>query len=330
MSTISGNLATMAKEIDTCKKKAEKLRDKGAKAPATKVASAVSEVENATVQWESQAPYVFEKLQAVDESRLNHLRDVLTQCQTHEVDQVERNRVTAEETLNTLLNVDTADEVGAFARRTRADKPEARKPPNLGLGAPSRLLNTPAIPSLHVDEESSQKSGSGRGPHPRLTQHQADGPGREAKPGGLQGLKRFGTVLSRRRQSTHPYGRAVSPERKSSTNLASSFSFGKGKSKEMRPPSSSDRPSSPPRRLSMTPRQSDASSSPKHVRRSSSDRPNGMTSDAGADASTSARPNGTDQQSIPQLKEPLSPPAPAANPEVGLLAHGPAMLTRTA
>ena len=156
----------MAREIDTARKKSEKLRDKGAKAKAASVATAVADVENATLQWESQAPYVFEKLQAVDESRLNHLRDVLTQFQTHEVDQVERNRVSAEETLNVLLNIETADEIQTWALRVRSGErplPVSRKGSN--VGTPSRNLAPPPPmpppPTIHADDDRSQKSGSG-------------------------------------------------------------------------------------------------------------------------------------------------------------------------
>lgn len=168
MSTISGNLGSMARDIDSAKKKSEKLRDKGAKAKASAVASAVADVENATLQWESQAPYVFEKLQAVDESRLNHLRDVLTQFQTHEVDQVERNRITAEETLNALLNIETADEIQTWSLRVRSGEkpPVSRK--GSSAATPSRNLAPPPplppTPSIHADDnrsQKSQKSGSG-------------------------------------------------------------------------------------------------------------------------------------------------------------------------
>jgi hypothetical protein len=163
MSTISGNLQAMAKEIDAAKKKSEKLRDKGAKAQASKVAIAVADVENATLQWESQAPYVFEKLQAVDESRLNHLRDVLTQFQTHEVDQVERNRVSAEETLNAVLNIETADEIQTFVLRTqRGDRPTPGRKPSSLAATPSRsLAPPPSTPSIPQEDDRSQKSGSG-------------------------------------------------------------------------------------------------------------------------------------------------------------------------
>ncbi|KAF2115567.1 Muniscin C-terminal mu homology domain-containing protein [Lophiotrema nucula] len=303
MSTISGNLAAMAREIDTAQKKSAKLQDKGGKASASKVAGAVADVENASMQWESQAPYVFEKLQAVDESRLNHLRDALTQFQTHEVDQVERNRATAEETLNVLLNIETADEIKTFVLRMQSgEKPQPTRKPS-SIGTPSRTLAPPpSTPSIQQpDDNRSQKSGSAP----------------EEKHNRLQGLKRFGTVLGRRRQSVHPYGRASSPEgKKSSSNLGSAFSgFGKGKSKERdAPSSSSDRPVSPARRLSLTPRASDASSSPKQIRRSSTDRPNGTSPEPTNELPSSSNAiNGTMQESIPELNEPLSPP-PASEP----------------
>jgi hypothetical protein len=164
MSTISGNIGAMARDIDSTKSKAEKQRNKGVKAKASAVANAVAEVENATIQWESQAPYVFEKLQAVDESRLNHLRDVLTQFQTHEVDQVERNRISAEETLNVLLNIETADEIQTWALRIRSGEKQqlSRKQSNT-ISTPSRSLPPPVppVPSIHADDDKSSKSGSG-------------------------------------------------------------------------------------------------------------------------------------------------------------------------
>jgi hypothetical protein len=162
MGTITGNLAAMAKEIDTAKKKSEKLREKGAKAQASKVANAVADVESATLQWESQAPYVFEKLQAVDESRLNHLRDVLTQFQTHEVDQVERNRITAEETLNVLLNIETADEIKTFALRMQSgERPQHGRKQSSIASPPRNLAPPPPVPPIPADDDRSQKSGSG-------------------------------------------------------------------------------------------------------------------------------------------------------------------------
>ncbi len=126
ISTIQGNLAAMAKDLDGAQKKAQKLA--GGKSNANKIASATSEVDVANSAWDSQAPYVFEQLQALDESRVNHLRDVLTQFETHEVDLVERNRITAESCLNALLNVNTAEEISTFvARNTGADQNVPRR-----------------------------------------------------------------------------------------------------------------------------------------------------------------------------------------------------------
>ena len=120
MTTIQGNLASIAKDLETAQKRADKV--KGGKS-STKIANATSDVEIATQQWESQAPYVFEQLQALDENRVNHLRDVLTQLETHEVDQVERNRINAESSLNAILNLNTSEEISAFVAKTSGGRP---------------------------------------------------------------------------------------------------------------------------------------------------------------------------------------------------------------
>jgi enolase len=105
MTTIQGNLGAMQKKLEEAQQASDKLLKKGGKASSVKVDSANLKLDTASQEWDSQTPYVFEKLQAVDETRLNHLRDVLTQFQTHEADQVERNRITAENTLNSLLEI---------------------------------------------------------------------------------------------------------------------------------------------------------------------------------------------------------------------------------
>lgn len=158
MSTIQGNLSSMAKDIDSAQKKTDRLQTKGNKSATGKVANASSDLENAQVQWDSQAPYVFETLQALDETRLNHLRDVLTQYQTHEVDQVERNRVTAEQCLNVLLNVETQDEIKTFALRTVSGKQNMERQ----RSRQSVALPSPSTPSFSrpPEEVTSQRSGS--------------------------------------------------------------------------------------------------------------------------------------------------------------------------
>ncbi|KAI9759604.1 MAG: hypothetical protein M1835_000338 [Candelina submexicana] len=218
ISTMQGNLASLARDMEGAQKKSDKLKDKGAKA-AGKVASATSEVENATSQWESQAPFVFEKLQAVDESRLNYLRDVLTQFQTHEVDQVERNRVTAEECLNALLNVETADEIVTFAAKVTGGRQKTERQKSRTSAGGALAPSTPSrsepdaqpTPGRAELDAQSQRSGVSESPGKSAS-------GNEQRPVGFGGLKRLGTVM-RRRQSTAPYGRASSPEKRSTTKF---------------------------------------------------------------------------------------------------------------
>jgi hypothetical protein len=123
-------------------------------------------------------------------------------------------------------------------------------------------------------------------------------------------LKRFGTVLGRRRQSTHPYSQAAS-EQKSSSNLGSAFGgFGKGKSKDREAPGTSDRPGSPLRHIQETPH-SPEPESPNHTRGPSSETPNGAAHDIPLEASTSRTSNvanGIVHDSIPELIEPMAPP----------------------
>lgn len=171
MPNIIGNLTAMSKEIDAAQKKTDRLKEKGSRAAASKVANASAELESATLQWDSQAPFVFEQLQAVDEGRLNHLRDLLTQYQTHEVDQVQRSKTAAEDCLNVILNVQTADEIRTFAARSITGRPRIeRQRSRQALSASttsasntvaSSMLAPPATPPHHGDDGSSQKSGSG-------------------------------------------------------------------------------------------------------------------------------------------------------------------------
>lgn len=117
ISTTQGNLASIAKEYENAQKKADKLKDKTGRLSSARSANASSTVSDANQQWETQAPYIFEQLQSLDEVRVNYLRDVLTQFQTHEIDSIEQNRKPAELCLNSLLNIETADEIKTFAAR---------------------------------------------------------------------------------------------------------------------------------------------------------------------------------------------------------------------
>lgn len=157
--TISSNLQTMAKELDDATEKSEKLSKKGSRANAQKVDQAASRLEAATHQWESQAPFVFETLQALDEQRINHLRDVLTQFETHEVDQATRTQAAAEEVLNTMLEMNTAQEIQNFAQRTVAGKPKVERKSTTRQSSTSAA--SPARPSTGHEDNASEHSQPG-------------------------------------------------------------------------------------------------------------------------------------------------------------------------
>jgi F-BAR domain only protein len=123
ISTIQGNLVSMAKELDEAQERSEKLQKKGGKASAAKVDRATTQLQGAEQQWNSQAPFIFETLQALDETRLNHLRDVLTQYTTHQGDLMSRNTAAVEQTLNSLLEIDTSQEIKNWSQAGVAGTP---------------------------------------------------------------------------------------------------------------------------------------------------------------------------------------------------------------
>ena len=157
MPGVQSDLAGLAKAVETAQKKVEKAKEKGPKG-ADKLASAVAASEEANQQWNSRAPFVFEQLQAADEGRLNHLRDVLTQLQTHEVDQVERCRQAAESCLNVLLNVETGDEITTFAAKINGGRPVTRSREQSAQVATATTTPLPPPPRMQ-DDAASEHSG---------------------------------------------------------------------------------------------------------------------------------------------------------------------------
>jgi hypothetical protein len=168
MPTIQGNLAAIAKELEDAQKKSDKLAEKGGKANTHKVDNASSRLQTANQQWDSQAPFIFETLQALDEKRLNHLRDVLTQYETHEADQIERNRKTIEETLRSLLEIDTSQEIRNWSEASVAGKPiTERKARQLSTAGSSITAATNVPPpqtprSTHTTHTDNHSEHSGR------------------------------------------------------------------------------------------------------------------------------------------------------------------------
>ena len=159
ITTIQGNLALLARDVDEAQKKSNKMLAKGNKADSAKLSSALSGVQDAQTQWDSQAPFVFEQLQALDESRVNQTRDALTQLQTHEMDQLQRSRAVAESTLNAVLTIDTAEEVSSFVAATTQSAPglaanrrQSRHSTNLSISSaappPATATSGDSVPPL--------------------------------------------------------------------------------------------------------------------------------------------------------------------------------------
>ncbi|KAL2260120.1 hypothetical protein VTK26DRAFT_5997 [Humicola hyalothermophila] len=209
MQTITANLSAMAKELDDAAEKSEKLSKKGVKANAQKVDQAAARLDAASQQWESQAPFIFETLQALDEQRINHLRDVLTQFETHEIDQATRTQGAAEEVLNVMLEVSTEQEIQNFVQRTVAGKPKVeRRSTTRQSSAVSQTAASPSIRSGHDDDVSEHSGHKENQPESKLR-------------------SRIGTMLGRRRQSIHGgFGQLSSPKGLGpfSRNLGSSHS----------------------------------------------------------------------------------------------------------
>lgn len=324
MPNMQGNLSHIARDVDRARQKLERLSSKG---DTGKIASATGEFENTQAQWESQAPYVFESLQAADESRWNHLRDVLTQFQTHEIDQVEKHRVSAEQVLNILLSVETADEVKTFALHAVENRsaPQASSSAAAMPPPPSRSATVASSLGRSMSHASEEADGS-----------IAPLPERKEK-GAFKGLKRLGTVMGRRRESKQPQqlsAMSESPERKPKSSPFNSLSSRLGRSKDtpnLAPPDEQQRPRSPlrmgseimeaqPERLSAEPR------SPSPARGRHGNGVNGAAATNGAAAVgaaglASSIPNGSHQGDLadlepPKAAQPEPTPAPViAEPE---------------
>ena len=146
MNTISSNLQGVVKELEDSQDKAEKLSRKGGKNNVQKLTAANQRLEAASQQWDVQAPFIFETLQALDEQRTNHLRDVLTQYETFEVDQANQLQATAEALLNQILEVQTADEIQTYVLSITQSRPRLQRRANAAQSSSgdSFIGNAPA------------------------------------------------------------------------------------------------------------------------------------------------------------------------------------------
>ncbi|KAI5797694.1 Muniscin C-terminal mu homology domain-containing protein [Geopyxis carbonaria] len=202
MKSLETNLNSVAKSIESTEERAEKLRKRGTKAKAQQVAEAATAVTNAFAEWDSQAPFVFEKLQAADESRCNNLRDALTRLQTLESDRAQTTIKSADLTLGIILDINTNDEIKAFAHKATVSLNKIERHPSRSANAGT--IN-PSTPSIVTDDSVSVQSSHSGG---------ATSGGVGTAHGGL-GLKRLGTVL-RNRNRNSMFHRSASPDKRSS------------------------------------------------------------------------------------------------------------------
>lgn len=178
MTNIANNLATMARELDDARSQSDKLTKKGGKASTQKVDLASSKLESATQQWESQSPFIFETLQVLDESRVNLLRDLLTQLETHESDRAQRGSDIAVETLAQMLEISTEREVQSFVQKVTAGKSSL---------PPSRTATRRS--TTHMSQNSASGTSAPSTPNPSQPPPEDDAsehnsiPNNEAKPG---------------------------------------------------------------------------------------------------------------------------------------------------
>ncbi|EFQ97846.1 hypothetical protein MGYG_00882 [Nannizzia gypsea CBS 118893] len=197
MASIQNDLASLAKTLEAAQKKLDKIKDKGPK-HASKVPSAQAAVDDA------------KSFRAVDEHRVNNLRDILTQYQTHETDHVERSRQAVESSLNSLLNIEAGEEVRTYVSKKSGGRlPSEVAPSTPATASPRQETPTspkptppvteplPSPPPIH-DDNASQRSGTSAQRRPSL--QQAPEPRHTA----FGGLKRLGTVMGRRKSMIVP------------------------------------------------------------------------------------------------------------------------------
>lgn len=169
MKDVEANLHALAKHVETAEEKADKLRKRGQKAAAAKVSEAASAVERTNADWDSQAPYVFEQLQLVDETRLNQLRDALTQYHTLEADCAQKTMQHAQESLATLLDFKTEDEVRHFAQNSTQGKSKiSRTSSRQGLPSTPNNGTFPSTPSIVTEHDAASVRTTNSGGAPSI------------------------------------------------------------------------------------------------------------------------------------------------------------------
>ncbi|KAJ6789211.1 hypothetical protein PWT90_06802 [Aphanocladium album] len=302
INTISGNLTNLGRELEDARDRADKLNKKGGKTSSQKVDAASTKLDSAQQEWDSQAPFVFETLQALDESRVNQLRDALTQYQTHESDQAQRTQAIAGETLAVTIEIETESEIRGFVQGTVGDRPPAptrssTRRSSVGAAA-NNIPQAPATP-VSVSRENTMNNLT---PTPSVPQSvpEEDSFDQSPAPQKESMLRRFGTILGgRRRQSVHAGFGQLSSQKAAAPNLGRLGSSGRGIS----PRASASNLNESTRLSSLA---EDSPASPVRPK-TGGDRPNGLSA-IPDDTPVLPKPSGTNG-SLTGSVEPTQPPA---------------------
>ncbi|KAH8680516.1 Muniscin C-terminal mu homology domain-containing protein [Xylariales sp. PMI_506] len=315
MQTIQANLQNMARELDDAQKKSESINKKANKTSAAKIDQAASKLESATSQWESQAPFIFETLQALDETRMNQIRDVLTQYGTHEGAQAQQQQLEAEAVLNNLLDYQTSNEIQHFASKCTAGKAKipsrtptataSRQPSSFGAASAASAASAtlaPPAPAPPLNQTSSLSSAIHE-------DDRSDHSGHKEEKSENKLRSRIGTMLGRRRQSIHGGFGQLSP---------SKGPFGRNRASQAISPrtSSSNLGEASNRLSSLAERPDTAEEPPKSSQgqeKASHDGPNGIGREPVADSLAkleSSHINGTAANALADVSEVSPPPGP--------------------
>jgi F-BAR domain only protein len=124
LSAYEDNLASLAQSFENTKVKSEKARSKG---KAKKQEDAARGEQDARASWETESPLIMEKLQTLDEARMLMLKDIFVKCMMMEVETSQAAMGEAEGIMNSLLSLNPAREVDAFAAQQKDDPTRVRQ-----------------------------------------------------------------------------------------------------------------------------------------------------------------------------------------------------------
>ncbi|OLL22803.1 Cytoskeletal protein syp1 [Neolecta irregularis DAH-3] len=132
MRHVESNIASLAKYVELAEGKVEKVKKKG-KALPTKVEQVLESMSIVRGQWETEAPFVFERFQAIDERRLEFIKDIYHKYENLEIEQAKRKTEISDGVLLDIGNLSVKSEIDNYVQRSLLlGDPTAAAKPRLG------------------------------------------------------------------------------------------------------------------------------------------------------------------------------------------------------